>query len=151
MTERTKIIVVAVVVLVLGLAGMNVYRSVHRLASAGQPATSGPQQPVTVPQTPQPTSAFVWDRHGSSAPTALDVVTGWLTGTPDDAAMEPAAYEDAVLHPAPANVQILGTARVTDGGPTEQDVTVPTNRGTLLLTMHVQDGSWVCTSLGWAD
>jgi hypothetical protein len=154
---RTPTRLTSVVLATCGLLlfGMIVFAVTH--VPGGHPATARPSagaspgthQPTYTPQQ-QPTATFTFSDVGSSIPTAVTVVEDWLTGAPAVDAMQPAAYEAALEGPAPDGTVVSGTATVGQGGPTQQQVLVPTNRGVLLVSLEVDSNAWVVTGMVWS-
>jgi hypothetical protein len=112
-------------------------------------ASGAPGAPAYVPQAGGSDPTFTFVQAGSAVPSALKVASAWIAGRPSVALMDPGAYEAAIASPAD-NVAIDGTATTSEGGPTEQDVVVPTNSGNLLVVMSLEDGHWTCSAFSWA-
>jgi hypothetical protein len=133
------------ILVVLLLAGMNLVRLGDRISAIEHPAPSV-ATPAYIPAS-TPSASFSWTSAGSSTPAALVVVQGWLEGSLDASGLTPAAYEGLLAVPAPSGMAVSGPADLADGGPTAQIVTVPTNQGDLTVTMTLQSGAWICSGL----
>jgi hypothetical protein len=155
--NRQRITIAALLTVIAVLAGFNIARSVSHLpgpkTEASPTTTAGPRPPVYTPQTPSPsgTDPFTWPAHGSAVPDAISAVDGWFRGVMNDDLYSPPVLEDLTTNEAPKDAVITGSATVSKDGPTEQEISVPTNRGALLVTMDVVSGDWLCTGLTWAD
>lgn len=67
--------------------------------------------------------------------------------------MLPAAEEDAMANPPGSragDLKITGVIRVAEPGPSQAVVRVPTNKGTLLVDVVIQEKQWWVASMGWA-
>lgn len=89
---------------------------------------------------------------GDPTPIVLEAVNEWIswnfTGLEDN--LLPGVLEEAVANPPVRDTKVDGVARVTTPGPTQSTVTVPTNKGDLLVTCLVVNGSWMVESMGWS-
>lgn len=89
---------------------------------------------------------------GDPTPIAIEAVNEWIKW--DFAALEdnllPGVLEEAVANPPARDMRVDGVAKVTEPGPTQSVVTVPTNKGDLLVTCVTVNGSWMIESMGWS-
>ncbi len=109
--------------------------------------------PAAVTATIAPTPPGLPDL-GDPRPVVLEVVNAWIDGRLNDPSItgdaQPAALEDLTAHAPAAGLQINGTAVVSTPGPSASTVSVPTNRGDLLVDVVSSDGAWAVADLGWS-
>lgn len=111
----------------------------------------GPTEPDITP-TSIDTNAFV--DAGDPEPRVIAAINAWADWQFEDFAtyMLPAAEEDATANPPgsqPGDLKITGVAEVVEPGPSQSVVKVPTNKGTLLVDVVIQDRQWWIASMGW--
>lgn len=104
-----------------------------------------------LPPSPAPLDGPTTPEYGPSTPIALEAAQAFLQG--DRARFAELAQPDAVesVNEAPTpGGRITGQARISLGGPTQQEVKVPTSEGELTLTMIVVDGAWKVAGMEYA-
>lgn len=154
--ERLKQSAVALMVVVVVLfVGLTVSRIPER-SSAPLPAPTAEPAPTDtrlLPERATPYSASPLPSYGPSDQVALAAVEAFLRNdAPEFARLaQQDATEIANDAPArPAGARITGEVRTLLGGPTRQQVEVPTSEGALRLDMVVVDGRWKVLDLAYA-
>jgi hypothetical protein len=101
----------------------------------------------------EPSEVFV--DAGDPEPRVAAAVDAWANWKFEDLAkyMLPAAEEDAMANPPGSkagDLKVTGLVEVTEPGPSQAVVKVPTNKGTLLVDVVISDKQWFVASMGWA-
>jgi hypothetical protein len=111
----------------------------------GFPDTASPEPTSSdlLPASPAPDEASPTQDYGSAAPIALEAVQAFLSGDRAGFARlaQPEAVEGVNDAPVPKG-SISGEAETVLGGPTRQQIKVPTTDGSILLDMVVVNGAW---------
>lgn len=116
-------------------------------AAAGTPESTAT---VLLPPSPATEQSPAPQTYGPSAPIALEAVQAFLSG--DHAGFALLGQQEAVeavneAPKPPPGQEITGPVKVIHGGPTRQQVQVPTTDGPLLLDMIVVDEAWKVQSM----
>jgi|1185.fasta_scaffold195764_1 hypothetical protein len=132
------------------------------LSDASIPVTTGNEEYGRVPD-PEPTRASlgaspagtdVQTDVGDPEPRVLAAVDAWAHWQFETLGkyMLPAAEEDAIGNPpgkSAGDLKVTGIVTVVESGPSQAVVQVPTNKGTLLVDVVVQEGEWWIAAMGW--
>lgn len=170
--RMNAILIGAVAVILVGLVITMTWRTeaaLDRMESRSTPTASptgvdlsGPlpdERYATTPTAPVPTSALAnpdesaFPNAGDPTPIVLSAVDTWRRWDFDVLGkyMLPGVLEEATANPPARDMKVTGVARVSEPGPTQSVVDVPTNKGVLAVTTVVVDGEWKVESLGWKE
>jgi hypothetical protein len=153
--ERLKLVAVGLAVASVVLL---VTMALSRSGGVPQPQPLPSETPETVstallPPSPAVEEASPTPEYGSSAPIALEAVQAFLTGDrPKFARLGQQEAVETVNEAAvpPPGQRITGNPKTLLGGPTRQQISVPTTDGDLVLDMVIVDGAWKVMSIEYA-
>lgn len=144
------VLIVLTLMSLLTIARINGIKT-HQPPTNNTWTTAEPVATGLLPPSPATEPAPATAEYGPSTPIALEAVQAFLQG--DHARFAELAQAEAVesVNEAPTpGGQISAPGRIVLGGPTQQQVLVPTTDGDLTLTMIVVDGAWKVAGMEYA-